>query len=677
VGGGRILKNKIVYFKLLVLVATLVLPWSVNNRNTSEDILKLNESTLTAYESLICDYSITEFISNNNSSDYQIKFDTTSSIGCFSKINGTSQIDSEIVIYVGTNINLDLLIQSFFWLVLLSMIPISEKYNIKYKNTSILLLLLLLGLHLTSEQYFYNLNSKIFSTNLANNYLLYSYLLGVYLVLLTFVNILENRFYNFTNYLPYIFLVVGTYNTSNLNFFLLCFSFLGISQTLVNKRYKLMLLVVLVFTTFWTSQVSQSQLFFDVDKLKGFSSSSYNIYSIFFWSLMYFFLCCGLVFLFKNTIKYIQVNKLLNNFLYSGVLLTVLSLFSATGPIQNLYTYYYLGLNKRASSTFESVSGNAWRGISPSAEGVGEFYAFIILLVVTVTLKNKPARLSYLQLSLIVVNLYGLYRSNNFAASFSMVLLIIAVFVFHYFKSTKLKYGIVFGILISIPISYVIFFNTASLDELNRKVIKEGLEISYIENLENNEYGLTAVEQNRFLELLQNQEDLKKVSTSLSYLIEKYHFSERNNLPNVTSLISSVAYPINRSEKWGIFIGKYNPSMKTFILGTGINNLVDYYLHHPTKVNSGLVLPHSGFLSYLVYIGALGIFILILLLIIKIIRNKNHPLFIVYVLFMFVNILKSDSVLYINNFILLLFVLHLDKLNFSGFKNTSSDINSS
>ena len=117
--------------------------------------------------------------------------------------------------------------------------------------------------------------------------------------------------------------------------------------------------------------------------------------------------------------------------------------------------------------------------------------------------------------------------------------------------------------------------------------------------------------------------------------------------------------------------------MKTFILGTGINNLVDYYLHHPTKVNSGLVLPHSGFLSYLVYIGALGIFILILLLIIKIIRNKNYPLFIVYVLFMFVNILKSDSVLYINNFILLLFVLHLDKLNFSGFKNTSSDINSS
>jgi len=70
VGGGRILKNKIIYLKLLVLVATLVLPWSVNNRNTSEDILKLNESTLTAYESLICDYSITEFISNNNSSDY-------------------------------------------------------------------------------------------------------------------------------------------------------------------------------------------------------------------------------------------------------------------------------------------------------------------------------------------------------------------------------------------------------------------------------------------------------------------------------------------------------------------------------------------------------------------------------------------------------------------------------
>ena len=80
----------------------------------------------------------------------------------------------------------------------------------------------------------------------------------------------------------------------------------------------------------------------------------------------------------------------------------------------------------------------------------------------------------------------------------------------------------VFGILISIPISYVIFFNTASLDELNRKVIKEGLEISYIENLENNEYGLTAVEQNRFLELLQNQEDLKNETNIQKLVRERY-----------------------------------------------------------------------------------------------------------------------------------------------------------
>ena len=65
---------------------------------------------------------------------------------------------------------------------------------------------------------------------------------------------------------------------------------------------------------------------------------------------------------------------------------------------------------------------------------------------------------------------------------------------------------------------------------------------------------------------------------TLNYLVNKYHFSERNNIPNITTLISAVAAPINRSEKWGIFFGKYNPSLSTFLFGTGPNNIVNYYM---------------------------------------------------------------------------------------------------
>lgn len=660
--GVEILKHNSLLAKLFALIILIVLPWVLNSGSSESEVLKLNENSLRTYDSLICDYSILEFASENTMSNYDIRLDTTSSIGCFSKINGTGKIDNDIVIYVGTNLNIDLLIQSSFWLVLISMIPTSRKLTIKYKHLSIVCFLILVLFHLNAEESFYNLNSKIFSTNFSQNYLLYSYLISLYLVLLVFLTIFENRFYNLINYLPFIFVTVGTYNTSNLNFFLLCLSLIGITQVFVNKWYRLGLVVTLFLITFWTSQISTNQLFFDVDKLKGFTSSAYNLNSIFYWSLSYFFFCCGLAFLFTETIKFIQINKLLNNFLYSGVLITTLSIISATGPIQNLFTYYYLGLNKRASSTFDSVSGNAWRGISSSAEAVGEFFAFTVLLVITVALTSKSFRIGFFQQSLILVNLYGLYRSNNFAATFSMLLLIIFICIFYYIRSIKVRTLLVSLILVSIPVSYFLFFNTASLDELNRKVIKEGLEISYIEGLETNEYGQSAIEQNRFLELLQSQEGLSQVSTSLTFLINEYHFSERNNLPNITSLISSVAYPINRSEKWGVFIGKYNPNINTFLLGTGLNNLSNYYLNHPTKTNTGLVLPHSGILSYLIYTGCIGLFLFFSFIIRKVIISKDNHLYLVSIVFFILNVLKSDSVLYINSFILFVFIIHLDKL---------------
>lgn len=660
--GVEILKHNSLLAKLFALIILIVLPWVLNSGSSESEVLKLNENSLRTYDSLICDYSILEFASENTMSNYDIRLDTTSSIGCFSKINGTGKIDNDIVIYVGTNLNIDLLIQSSFWLVLISMIPTSRKLTIKYKHLSIVCFLILVLFHLNAEESFYNLNSKIFSTNFSQNYLLYSYLISLYLVLLVFLTIFENRFYNLINYLPFIFVTVGTYNTSNLNFFLLCLSLIGITQVFVNKWYRLGLVVTLFLITFWTSQISTNQLFFDVDKLKGFTSSAYNLNSIFYWSLSYFFFCCGLAFLFTETIKFIQINKLLNNFLYSGVLITTLSIISATGPIQNLFTYYYLGLNKRASSTFDSVSGNAWRGISSSAEAVGEFFALTVLLVITVGLTSKSFRIGFFQQSLILVNLYGLYRSNNFAATFSMLLLIIFICIFYYIRSIKVRTLLVSLILVSIPVSYFLFFNTASLDELNRKVIKESLEISYIEGLETNEYGQSAIEQNRFLELLQSQEGLSQVSTSLTFLINEYHFSERNNLPNITSLISSVAYPINRSEKWGVFIGKYNPNINTFLLGTGLNNLSNYYLNHPTKTNTGLVLPHSGILSYLIYTGCIGLFLFFSFIIRKVIISKDNHLYLVSIVFFILNVLKSDSVLYINSFILFVFIIHLDKL---------------
>ena len=94
-------------------------------------------------------------------------------------------------------------------------------------------------------------------------------------------------------------------------------------------------------------------------------------------------------------------------------------------------------------------------------------------------------------------------------------------------------------------------------------------------------------------------------------------------------------------------------------------NLTNYYLNHPTKVNSGLVLPHSGLLSYLVFVGVAGILYFIFYLSIKIYKNKENFLYVTYLVFFILNILKSDSLLYINNFILFIFILNADQINFN------------
>ena len=638
------------------------MPWTINNKSNEYPAPAISENSIGIYESNICQFNLYDFIKSNTTETYQIKADKTSSIPCYGNINGTNYIGDKFTVYVGTNINIDFLIQSGFWLILFSLIPTSSVKQITNIKVSIVVSILLFILHLRSEKNFYELNSKIFSVNLVDNYLVFSLLITLCGMLLIFSKLLQNRFENVLNYFPYIFLLVGTYNSLNLNFFLFCFSFFGITKILQIRKLQLGLLATLLLSRYWQIGEISEFLFFDVDKLKGFSSSSFVPDSIIFWSLMYYFFVIGLIFLIKDNIRYIQLEKLKNNFLISGALIFFFSALSASGPLQNFFNYYYLGLNKTASNSFTSVSGNAWRGISSTAEGIGEFYAFSLLLVFCLGVHNKKFISNPFLILLILINLLGLYRSNNFAAISSLFILSGFIYTQYNIKTFKIKMLLMFLLIVIIPFAYYSLSTIPSFDDLSKNLLKESFEVSYLENLQTNQFGQTAIQENRFLEILQNEEGLDNISSSLEYLVEKYHYSNRNNLPNLTTVISSLAYPINRSEKWGIFIAKYDPDINSLLFGTGVNQLSNYYLNHPTKVNTGLVLPHSALLSYLVYFGLFGVLLIINLFIYLYIVNKSNTLYLVFMTFFLLNIIKSDSLLYINNFMLFIFILNIPNL---------------
>ena len=128
---------------------------------------------------------------------------------------------------------------------------------------------------------------------------------------------------------------------------------------------------------------------------------------------------------------------------------------------------------------------------------------------------------------------------------------------------------------------------------------------------------------------------------------------------SVFSLFSSFAFFINRSELWGLFFARYNPNIQELMFGTGPYSLSNHYSEIDIvslRVNTGdplgFLLPHSSMLLCLSFFGLFGSIFIIYLLInqIRKIKKYNYEIYII-VVFIFINLIKSDSILYIPSLI--------------------------
>ena len=164
----------------------------------------------------------------------------------------------------------------------------------------------------------------------------------------------------------------------NLNFFLILFSILGLKNLRKMKYYNL---IYIAFASVWLINHKEKDIFFDVDKLRGFVNTSNTTLSLVFWIIVFYLFINGLIYTFFQIDKKINFNRLISNFLISGALIVFFGLIGSINSLLNTFIFYIFGLNKNGSSTLEGVVGNAWRGLSPSAELIGEYLAFAILLL--------------------------------------------------------------------------------------------------------------------------------------------------------------------------------------------------------------------------------------------------------------------------------------------------------
>ena len=104
----------------------------------------------------------------------------------------------------------------------------------------------------------------------------------------------------------------------------------------------------------------------------------------------------------------------------------------------------------------------------------------------------------------------------------------------------------------------------------------------------------------------------------------------------------------------GIFIARYNPNFFEFLFGTGPFALSDHYgdidiisKRLSTGTDLGFLLPHSFVLIIFLFFGIFGFLFFIFYYLKKLffVKQLNYDNFLV-ILFIFLNILKSDSILY-------------------------------
>ena len=641
------MKLKSSKYRVFLILILIISPWL--NSSLFDEIKppQPSQENNTFYEVNICEVSLFEFLLQNPNTVYQDHFqfrtNEYSSISCFGKVSGLTEIDSMFYISIGTNALVSFLLQALIWIILLSFIPKSKTQltNRKiYQYISIFLVNYLFIFSIYSEKRFYE--DKFYSLDLQDRgsyvYLFFFFLPIVYVLIQTIIP----RVANSLNFLPFLFLINFVLSGFNTNFLILLTSYFGIYGLLTKKINKRFLQIYGIFSFFWVIN-STTRFSFYPSKLRGFTSSSYDFNATLAWAINFALIIFAINYLYKTFKSSFDINKFTKNMVISSSLIISLGFIASNFPFFNFLSYFFLGLQRYGvtiNNPFlydEFAVKIPWRGIYPSAETVGEFFGLSLLFVIYLYFKNFIKIKEFLIYSLPLI--LGLFITNNRTSTF----LVLIFFVYYVSKKYKFKKNhiLIISILFLIFTIFLIGFQnfTWSFESSSGQMFSYTQSFSY-EN-----------ESSSFFNFLKTSSS----SNSLSW--------------NLFNIFSYFAFLINRSQLWGIFFARYNPSFLELILGSGPLNFGQLYGEISINETQSLLLPHSSLLSYLQFFGILGISFLGFYLLHKLIINRNSLSFfdISIVVYILLNIAKNDSLNYFSANLFYIFLINLivNKKNYS------------
>lgn len=627
------IKNKYIF---LILLLFLIVPWSIGSTDNDIKVEKIT-SDLRFYEINTCKIPLAKFLMSNFNVIYQdhykININVYSSIKCYGKITGVDQINDIFYISIGTNSLVNLMFFSLWFLFIISQLKKNRYVELtpkKYILSSVVnSLLLVFGIYFQPNYYEKTLYLVEFDK--------YRHFIFLFFIFLT-INIwslylIETRKNNFVNFSPFIFLLIGVLQGFNLNFFIIFLTNFGIFNFLsFAKKFKIFTsyYLFLIFIWFYTSSNKTEIYFFKPDKILGLINSTSTSGSVIYWSIQTLFIIVGLYFLCNVAKDNFNINLFCNNLLITSSLVVIMGVLSSHFPIVRFYNFIYFGQQKYSTNNQNIFSFNdwgeliAWRGFFPSAETAGELFALSLFVLFYQNFKQKNIKFTFLKIIGLLLTLIGLLGSNNRSALITLILSILILLYLNNFFNIPKHYQL---ILIFAIFSFLFYFLAS---------IQKFYPISYVSSI---------VLKNAIKYSVENS-----YSSSLKFLLNSDNFL----LNLITSIISLIAFYINRSEIWGIFIARYNPNLLTLLFGSGPFHFSNLYSENPINNVNGLILPHSSFLDMIVFFGILN-FLIILIIFVRKIKNSiiynSFDIWLYISIIIFFNILKSDSILYSSSFI--------------------------
>ena len=624
--------------KIIFLLFIIIVPFSISEFSDQIRPEKIT-SDLRFYEINTCSISLNEFLIENPNVIYQdhykIRFNNYSSISCFGQITGIDQIGYTFYISIGTNTILNLFLQSIFWLLLISLIPKKKDFELKnsiFFSNSFTAFIICVVIY--AEQRYYS--KVLFELDINKNRTLL--FLFVYFFFIGFFSfyVIQSRDDNLLNFLPFTYILIGVYSGMNIYFLTIFFCIIGTSKILKDKKIRKYFSLINILVFFWAFNAVGLNYYLKPDKIRGLSSTAYNFLSVSSWSYLMIISILGMYVFVSERKLIFKLEKLKNNFILTSIIMIIFGYIGSSMPVINFYNYYFFGQTKYGTDDQNLFGVNfwgeteAWRGYFPSAETIGEFFALGLILIFLTRKSNKKfERILILGVPTLII---GLYASNNKAALISLLL----CFALSISYENKLKTST--KLLLLIPVLFV---------------------LAYFIRFENFLYSL-------------NFSTNKMIEMGIGYGNESFRSSSINYLQNLDEsfflirliilIFGFFAFLINRSELWGIFFARYNPETLETFFGSGPFILANHYseinildkkLYTGTPL--GFLLPHSSILSIMLFFGLIGliIFFVYVFYILNKGRKTNTSMFLIC-LFILLNILKSDSILYMPSFFLYL-----------------------